>query len=588
MKQQTDTMDRRSFLAAGALTTAGLVAAGLTGCATSAPGDGDAQAPSPNGEAPSEDLPQPATGGSQTWSFEVAPAPVNDADITDTYTADIIIVGSGIAGLCTAVSAAEMGADVLLFSAGTMPLARGGSIHGFNSKYQREMGVTYTPESHRQKIKAEQALQSFQVDFKKWAKWINHSSDFIDWMIDVMNKKGLKPCLELGYEDPDQFLDCPPAAHNFWKEGVTWPAFEGAPLIAQAYADTFTEDYGKEIHYGTVAKYLIREGGNSGRVNGVVAQTNEGNYVKYQANKAVVLATGDFTRDREMLAAHCPLMLDLIEEGADEVDYDTGFAIGGLMPGDGQKMGLWAGAAWQRVDPVCPMVSGGCGGPYHLPENSMEGLNLDINGERFMNEITPFSMAVRAMINLPQRFEISVWDAAYAQAHEEWAPTSVFQNVVGAKPATPEEMIAQWDAEAEDGTLLKADTLDELLDMMEQQHGVNRENAKATIERYNSYAAAGLDEEFHKDPSRLFPIATPPFYAQTGSIMPQTVLGGLRTNASMQVCDENDVPLEGLYNIGSMVGDMYSGIYTFTFAGQNLGSTCGALAWLLGKDLAAL
>lgn len=578
-------IDRRSFIAAGAATAAGAMLAGIaSGCTP--------QSPTPDTPAePDPALAQTADGGTAPWSFEIPPSPIDESEITETYTADIVVIGSGIAGLCTAVSAAENGADVILFSASSMPLARGGSIHGFNSKYQQAMGVTYTPETHRSKIKAEQAIQSYEVDFKKWQKWINNSSDFINWMIDVMEKKGLQPCLELGYEDPDQFLDCPPAAHNFWKEGVAWPAYEGAPLIAQAYADTLTDDYGKTIHYNTVAKYLTKENGDTGRINGVVAQTANGSYVKYAANKAVVLATGDFTRDKEMLKAHCPLMYDLVggDDGEPaEIDYDTGFAVGGLMPGDGQKMGLWAGAAWQRVDPVCPMVSGGCGGPYHLPENNMEGINLDINGERFMNEVTPFSMAVRAMINLPQRFEISVWDAAYAKAHDLWAPTSVFKNIVGTQPATPDEMVAQWEAEVEQGSTLKADTLDELLGQMESQFGVPKETAKATIERYNTYAENGVDEEFHKDPSRLLPIKTPPFYAQPGFIMPQTVLGGLRTNVNMQVCDEEDVPLEGLYNIGSMVGDMYSGIYTFTFAGQNLGSTCGALAWLLGKDLAAL
>ena len=56
----------------------------------------------------------------------------------------------------------------------------------------------------------------------------------------------------------------------------------------------------------------------------------------------------------------------------------------------------------------------------------------------------------------------------------------------------------------------------------------------------------------------------------------------------MQVCDENDTPIEGLYNTGIMTGDFYANTYNFVMPGQNLGAVCGTLSYLLGRDLAAL
>mgnify|MGYP000915787998 CR=1 FL=1 len=61
-----------------------------------------------------------------------------------------------------------------------------------------------------------------------------------------------------------------------------------------------------------------------------------------------------------------------------------------------------------------------------------------------------------------------------------------------------------------------------------------------------------------------------------------------RGKFAIQVCDENDTPIEGLYNTGIMTGDFYANTYNFVMPGQNLGAVCGTLSYLLGRDLAAL
>ena len=55
-----------------------------------------------------------------------------------------------------------------------------------------------------------------------------------------------------------------------------------------------------------------------------------------------------------MMAKYCPIALPLLNDAGDQ-GYNNGFKTGGLYPGDGQKMGLWIGAAWQRTYPA-PML----------------------------------------------------------------------------------------------------------------------------------------------------------------------------------------------------------------------------------------
>ena len=143
--------------------------------------------------------------------------------------------------------------------------------------------------------------------------------------------------------------------HNFWNDEHPLGVFEGAALCAQAYADILTKEYGKQIHFKTKACELVRENDNTGRVSAVIAEREDGTYARYEASKAVVLATGDFSKDRDMMAKYAPWAYELFKDklvfGEDKVDYDVGMNFSGLMPGTGHKMGLWIGAAWQRVFP---------------------------------------------------------------------------------------------------------------------------------------------------------------------------------------------------------------------------------------------
>lgn len=522
------------------------------------------------------------------WSFEVAPDPISDSEIAETIEHDVIVIGAGMSGLCCAVSAQDHGADVLLFSASSIPYARGGSNHAIGSKHQKEMGVNYTPDSARRMVKVEQVSGTYHMDKQKWAKWINNSAESMDWMIDIMEAKGLHVGLEAPYLDPDNVIETQPGSHNFYSDDNPLGVFFGAPLCAQAYADTFIER-GGEIHYKTVAKQLIRENDNTGRVTAVIAQREDGSYVKYVGKKGIVMATGDFSRNPDMMAKYSPWVWEHYKDKlSSEVDYDAGFVYSGLMPGDGQKMGLWVGAAWQKTFPNPAAINGGAGGPAHAVISNFWGINLDINGRRYMNECTNFAYGGMAVLQLPEQTAFGVWAQDYAYTEKEWEPLGyVLGEGNGIKKMTPEQQIAQWDAT---DSYFKADTLEALIDQMYEGYSDEaKATALASIQHYSECAKNGYDDEFQVNPEVLHPIENGPFYGTkvTGSTF-LCVFGGLRTNDHMQVCDANDQPIEGLYNVGTMIGDFYANSYNFVLPGQNLGAGCLTLPYVLGKELAEM
>ncbi len=581
-------ISRRDFLKGSAATAATLAATTILGGCANETETPEVETTSTT-TAADDGLMTAEKKANEKWSFEIAPDPIPDSEISETITHDIIVIGAGMSGLCCAVSAQYYGGDVMLFSASSVPYARGGSNHAIGTKHQKEMGVDYTPEIARRMVKVEQVSGTYHMDKQKWAKWINNSAESMDWMIDIMAAKGLHVGLETAYLDPDDVIETLPGSHNFYSDEMPLGVFFGAPLCAQAYADTFTEK-GGTIEYNCVAKQLVRENNNTGRVTAVIAQRQDGSYVKFVGNKAIVMATGDFSTNRDMMAKYSPWAYEHYKNKFSwETNYDNQFVYTGLMPGDGQKMGLWVGAAWQRTYPNPCAINGGTAGPAHAVISNFWGINLDINGRRYMNECTNFAYAGMAVLDLPEETTFGVWDTAYAYTEKEWdALGHVIGEGNGIKNQSPEEMIASWDASAESGQYFKADTLEELVDKMYEGYSDEaKATALASIKHYSECAKNGYDDEFQVNPSVLHPIETAPFYGTktTGSTF-LAVFGGLRTNDKLQVCDENDKPIEGLYNVGTMIGDFYSNSYNFVLPGQNLGACCCTLPYVLGKELA--
>lgn len=575
-------ISRRSFITGA---SAGITAAVATGAAVSA-------------------MPAQASEGStsaqkgltadvldQKWAFEIPPAPIPEDKITAEYDADVIVIGSGVAGMvCGARASEDLGEKLILISAGTKPVSRGGSNNGIDTKTLHQEGVDYNPESMRGFIKGQLAQSTYKVNQKLWYRWINTSAESMNWIIDLMESKGYKTTLEEGYTDPDGVFDMPYSSHGWIGTGVKDASFSGETLLVRTLEEHLLEN-GSKIDYSTKAEQLVREDNNTGRVSAVIAKNADGDYVRYNASRGIVMATGDFSLDKDMMRKYCPGIESLLN--FDEPDYDAEGKFGGLMPGDGQKMGLWVGAAWQHIYPNAPMIQS-CQStepPSTCFMMSYTGLLLDDKGERFMSEDVTKPFLATGLLTQEYPGYYAIWSEDYVNSQEEWWPGFLGGQAQETDSAfviakeDPELQLSHWQDTVDAGVWIKADTIDELLKELEHP---NPEACKASIERYNDFCNKGEDGDFHKNPDFMIPIGDGPYYGVSYKLKPSnflTVLGGLRTNEKLQVCDEDNKPLEGLYNIGTMVGDFYANTYTFLVTGQNLGATCITFGYDVAKDL---
>jgi fumarate reductase flavoprotein subunit len=498
----------------------------------------------------------------KAFSFETPPPPIPAIEIKQRISSEVVVIGAGTSGLVCANAAVENGAKVVVIAASSMPVGRGGSNHAFNSKLMRKLGLTSDP---AREFKDEMRSYSFRVDQDKWWLWAHKSGEAMDWLIDKMEAAGYQTVIEMGSTDPEGIMTMYPGSHSWLGEDIK-TAGRSQQLVVNALAKS-AQARGVQIYYNTTGVQLVREDKNIGRVSAVVAKTPDDTYCIYEGTKAVVLATGDF-KDEEMVEKYCPWMLPLVKAG------------GGVNSGDGHKMGLWAGAAWQKTEPNAPMMLGGVG-PGTQPYRAFTGLVVNKNAVRYGNEDSIVSFAAAAQLQQPGSTIFAIWDSRYAEQAAPWTPVGAYY---GGPTETPvQAVIKGWEDAIKAGTMMKADTIDEL----GRKLRLPVAPLKATIERYNKFCQTGIDKDYGKRPGLLIPVEHPPFYGEASkSPWLLCISGGLRTNIRMQVLDKNERVIPGLYAVGTIVGDMYSNIYTFREPGHNLGAKCVTFGYLVGKDIA--
>lgn len=531
------------------------------------------------------------------WTFEVPPEPIAENEIKNTVEGDVIVIGSGVSGLITANSALDEGLDVVLISASSKPIARGGSNAASWSKAMESAGY---PKMNPRYLEKEIFANGNSVDQKKWYKWYNHSPEAFNYVIDYMESRGYKTALEQGnYIDEDSIYTAPVISHSWVRPDDPNSASVSQDMLAKEFADRFTGKGGR-LYYKAAGYYFEKD--ENGRVVSVIAKDLEnGAYLRFTGRKAVVIAAGDFSKDQDMMAKYASGFMDTVKDSSYDspVNYDVKGG-NGLYCGDMIKAALWAGAAWQKNNPCCVMLSNFSGGATQTRYQNFIGLLLDMNGERFMNEYCSRSFGPITQHLARKGISYAVWDSRWAYRFK-WYNTLTPDGDKEKTVKSPEIMISYWDSKvkgAEDKApskagyssgdaarqWFKADTIEELVRISGLPH-----KAADTIRHYNEMCAKGEDTEYYKNPKYLYPIEEGPFYCQKSDLSKMnlfTVLGGPRTNSDMQVCDENDDPIPGLYIVGSGVGDMFSGRYTFMTQGAVYGACCITFGYLLGKFIA--
>lgn len=553
----TKGISRRAFLGLGALVTAAAGAASLTGC----------------GEPK---LAQTGTAKSTDWLGEEPQ--IDDDQIVETIDTEVLVCGAGTSGLFAACSAAEEGVRVTCIEKGAIGGGVRDNLGAVNSRLQQEAGCNIDVNEICDDLTS---YASGYCNPRLYRLWAQNSGEAIDWYQDRIEEAGYQLFFEAANETK-------PTYYKHWATGhiPSWPAdadFSGEEDVVNGkiVLGEYGAAQGVDFRFTTSLVRLIHD---EGVVSGAIAQGPDG-YIRINASKGVVVCTGGYARNEDMLKALQPQTLEKMSHSR-AVDGTTG---------DGIKACLWAGATMDKVHSamvfdrvaVMPNELGGSqttGRLFWMGSNPW--LKVNLNGERFINESAPYDFVLNAGLTQPGRTIVDIWDSDFATYLEQFdihgcARLFPFEN--GAPTNRSLEWVLDFNQKLlDEGYIVKADTIEELAEGL----GLPVENLKKTIERQNENYDNQVDPDFGKEDFRLSPIRKAPFYGVRTSGYLLCTLDGITINEQFQAMDENGHAIENLYVAGVDSGSYYA----HTYPNLSTGNCCGrsvTFARMIGKQLAA-
>lgn len=523
-----------------------------------------------------------------TPSFMQAPAPIDAADIKETVDADIVIIGSALSGLCACRAAVENGAkNIVVIEKADTWQCRSNQFGTIGGKIQEDLGIKIDRNAAVGQLMKECGYRPNQRILNLWA---DNSGEAFDWFLAPMEGKYVVENESDPYDAEEGHLSVRkthwPEPDNSHTEDDFYPIFSDCQITLPTMAPWVEAIYnicveaGVTFKFSTWARQLVREN-NEGPVTGVICQDVDGDYSQVNASKAVLLATGDFAGNKDMMSYYVPWAARFasIFPNRDAAGDPTN-------TGDGQCMGMWIGAKMED-GPLAPMTHH-LGGPLGMDAF----LLTDVNGDRFVNEDVGGQPFQNQLSRLPKKTAWQVFDSEWpnqlqymdcGHGNVSWY---VDDDKVPGGSYGRNAYISQamFDEAMATDAGVQADTIEELAEKM----GVPVEEFCATIERYNELAKKGVDEDFGKRADRMFAIENPPFY---GYKLTDTVLlvcmGGLETTVDFEVLDTNDDVIPGLYAVGNTQGGRFLVDYPLPCPGISHGMAM-THGMLVGRILAAL
>jgi hypothetical protein len=511
------------------------------------------------------------------------PQPISKEHIAHHESANIVIVGAGHAGTCAARAASETGVSVIVLEQQTEEkqwVLGVGEIGHINSRWQERHGVP--------KVDVDTFVNDWQMrtgnrsNYRLIRKYAENCGNCFDWFIEPLTEAeqgAIHPVLTPRSVHFPQMLNGFHAWSGTANMGVKLQdkALKGNQKIAVKN--------GARFFFEMTANQLIKE---NGRIAGVIAKNKNGEYYCFSADKGIVLAAGDYSKNKEMCEDLLTEAADLIEPGADFCGHGWN--------GSGIRMGMWAGG---RLE---PRSHAAMGGNYSFPGFDLIGstavLRVNKYGERYSNEgYGTHILAAVAGAKQPNGMLWGVFDSNIEKQTEYQAPChAVFDYTEPGRVKRLQEILERAGSAGNEGIqtaeqrpLYCAESLEELAERMFTDE-IHRRFFLETVRRYNELCHAGSDSDFGKETHLLHAIEKAPFYAcgqikdsrKPGgqSLKLLVTVSGLMINENQQVLDDNFEPIPCLFATGNCSGGRFGTTYTTSVPGQSI-----SIAQTLGREV---
>jgi hypothetical protein len=562
------------------------------------------------------------------------------ADGDDLHTTDLVVVGSGVAGLTAALTASLTGLRVMVLEharqVGGTSARSSGTVWVPDNHYLRTHG------EHNDRERATAYLASLVAERGEPTMWQTFLENAPRMLVDLHQHANIRfrPYMTA----PDYRQDHPGAAGggraleplpfdgrllgaDFSR--LAWPLPElmvfgrmmvtrgeaaqllradrsppamwlGMCLLGHYLRDRFRYERGTRLVLGNALvarlfKALLdrrvpvwtdsqsrRLLEHDGRICGVELMV-EGRSIPVQASRGVVLAGGGFPADPTWRVRHLPAPVaeyTAAAPGCDGSTLDLALAVGAVLGPAGLDNALWFPSS------VAPRADGSTAVyPHIVLDRAKPGL-IAVNeaGRRFVNEAVSYHEFVRAMYAAHRESaSIPAWLICDREFVRRYGLGLI-------RPRTPS--LRKYVAS---GYLRTAPTIADLARAL----GMQTEVLQGTIERFNGFARAGTDADFGKgdniydrsngDMMRqpnpcLGPVRKPPFYALQVLPTPLGTSRGLRADTQARVCNATGEPIPGLYVCGNDMQSVFGGEYPG--AGAQLGQAM-TFAWIAARQAAS-
>ena len=505
---------------------------------------------------------------------------IDEAAITETIDTDIVIVGAGNGGMFAAAYAAANGLNFRVIEQNSAVQDTRHWYGAIDSSAAKEAGA---PATDKAKLLSEiSRYASGKCDQRVVKTWINESAAMHDFMRSILEDKYGWECEftagdeakwpdENGEHNTDYLF--PVQEHNY----MASESKSGTPrnVLLQQYI----EELGYTVDFKTSLAKLEKDA--DGRITGIIAQsTEDGHFIRYNANDGVLLACGGFPGNPYMMEQLDPLGTS-VTTACSYSPSDKGYGI---------RAAVWAGANLDKE--AAPMlfdrgiVAPGVDGGYVESESAFGGkafpgtirqynpgtqpfLKVNRNGERFANESCPYNDIVYAAAHQPGRVYAQICDSNILEDAKRF-------HTIGCSAQTRNGgeayLQGKMDEAIEAGALFKCDTIEELAEKLGFT-GEAKDTFLATIDRYNELYDNQNDVDFGKPAYRLSAIRQAPFYGCWLGASLLCTEQGIAINEKGQALDNDNKPMPGLYVTGDMSGSFFANNYPCLMAGVAMGRT---------------